>query len=332
MFPRPRWVGVFTLKFSIKSQPRYIPSTVLITGKHSNVDTEKNGRIMQVGIGLPNTLSGADGDLTLEWARRADGGSFTSLGVFDRIVYDSLDPMGTLMVCAGVTDEIRLATSIIAGPLRSTVMLAKKSATLDVLSDGRLTLGLALGARKEDYEAVDADYRSRGSHFTRQLDELRAHWADDEIGPTPVQDGGPELLVGGSSDPTYKRVGRYADGYIHGGGPPRAFAKQAEKARAAWLEEGRPGTPALWGHSYFALGDEDAADAGRDYLLDYYEFTGPFAERIADGLLTTPQQVVQCIRGYEEAGCDELILFPTVADIEQYERLETVVKNEWSNG
>jgi alkanesulfonate monooxygenase SsuD/methylene tetrahydromethanopterin reductase-like flavin-dependent oxidoreductase (luciferase family) len=251
--------------------------------------------------------------------------------VFDRLVYDSLDPMATLGVCAGETDDIQLVTSIVAGPLRSTAMLAKKAATIDVLSDGRLTLGLALGARKDDYEAAGSDFGSRGARFTRQLDEIREIWADDEIGPTPVQDGGPELLIGGSSDPSHKRVAHYADGYIHGGGPPKIFAREAEKARAAWTEEGRPGDPAIWGHGYFALGGDDAAEAGREYLLDYYDFTGPFAETIADGLLTTPQEVVQFIRGYEERGCDELLLFPTVADMDQYERFETVVKNEWAD-
>lgn len=285
---------------------------------------------MQVGIGLPNTLSNVDRELAVSWARKAEAGPFTSLGVFDRLVYDSLDPFQTLAVCAGATEEIRFSTSIIAGPLRSNAMLAKKAATLDVLSDGRLTLGLALGARKDDYEAADTEYRTRGRRFTKQLDELRSYWEGDEIGPDPVQDGGPELLVGGSSNPAFKRVGRFGDGYIHGGGPPRAFAKDAEKARGAWSEEGRPGDPTLWGHGYFALGGEEQADRGREYLLDYYEFTGPFAERIAEGLLTTPQEIIQFIRGYEEEGCDELLLFPTVADEEQYDRLAEVVGNEWA--
>lgn len=286
---------------------------------------------MQVGVGFPNTLTGVDAELTHSWARRAEAGPFTSLGVFDRVVYDSLDPLSTLAVCAGETEDIRLVTSIIAGPLRSTALLGKKAATLDVLSDGRLTLGLALGARKGDYEAAGVDYQSRGGRFTKQLDELREIWQGDDIGPDPVQKGGPELLVGGYSDPSYKRVGRYGDGYIHGGGPPKIFAKEAGKAKAAWNEEGRPGSPALWGHGYFALGDEATAEAGREYLLDYYAFTGPFAEQVAEGLLTTPQEVVQFIRGYEERGCDELLLFPTVPDIEQYERLEEIVENEWAD-
>lgn len=285
---------------------------------------------MQVGIGLPNTLTGVDADLLRWWAQRADDGPFTSINVFDRIVYDSLDPMSTLAVCAGATEDIRLATSIIAGPIRSTGLLAKKAASIDVLSKGRLTLGLALGARKDDYEAANSEFRSRGKRFTKQLDELREIWQNDDIGPDPVQDGGPELLVGGYIDPTYKRVGRYGDGYIHGGGPPRTFAKEAEKARAAWKEEGRPGDPSLWGHGYFALGDDKTVEKGREYLLDYYGFTGPFAERVADGLLTTPQEVIQFVRGYEDEGCDELLLFPTVADNEQYERLETIIENDWN--
>lgn len=293
---------------------------------------------MRVGIGLPNTLAGADGDLLLSWARSAESGPFTSLGVFDRFEYHSTDPLSTLAACAGVTDRIRLVTSIVSGPMRSTPMLAKKAATVDLVSDGRLTLGVALGARPGDYEAVGchrdgcglSDYESRGRRFSRQLAELREHWEGDDVGPTPVQDGGPELLVGGESDRTFQRVSRYADGYVHGGGPPRAFASQAERARTAWNEAGRPADPALWGHGYYALGDEEVAEAGREYLLDYYDFTGPFAERIADGLLTTPQEVVQFVRGYEEEGCDELLLFPTVADEDQFHRLARVVGEEWN--
>jgi len=282
---------------------------------------------MHVGIGLPNTLD-ADGETLLSWARRADDGPFSSIGVFDRLVYESTDPLTTLATCAGVTEDVRLATSIVAGPLRNDTMLATRAATVDQLSNGRLTLGLALGARREDYEAAGASYDNRGKRFSRQLSRLREIWDDEDLGPEPVQDGGPQLLVGGDSDPTFQRVGRYGDGYIHGGGPPRAFERKAEQARAAWAESGRPGETDLWGHGYFALGEE-AAERGREYLLDYYAFTGPFAETIADSLLTTPQEVRSFVRGYADAGCDELLLFPTVADGDQYEKLEALIETEW---
>jgi alkanesulfonate monooxygenase SsuD/methylene tetrahydromethanopterin reductase-like flavin-dependent oxidoreductase (luciferase family) len=192
-----------------------------------------------------------------------------------------------------------------------------------------LTLGIALGARKEDYEAAGADFRSRGGRFTKQLAEMRDIWSEDDIGPDPIQEGGPQLLVGGESNPAYKRVARLADGWIGAGGPPRRFENCAEQVRAAWNESDRPGEPALWDHGYFALGDDETAERGREYLLDYYSFTGPFAEKIADGLLTSRSEVVQYLKAHENRGCDELIMFPAVGGFEQYERFERIVENEF---
>lgn len=281
---------------------------------------------MRVGIGLPNTVPGVDGQLIVEWARRAEGGPFSSLAVLDRLLYDSYEPMASLAAAAAVTHRIRLATNIIIGPLRNTALLAKEAASVDALSGGRLVLGLALGARKDDYEVAGVDYRSRARRLTEQLAELRSYWENETFGPAAARPRGPELLVGGGSDPTFARVARYADGYVHGGGPPRAFARAAERARAAWTDAGRPSQPLLWGQGYFALGGDEATEAGTGYLKDYYAFTGPFAEKIAAGLLGTPQAVVQFIRGYAEVGCDELVLFPTVPDIAQLDRLAEVVE------
>src|SRR5207237_3522870 len=81
---------------------------------------------------------------------------------------------------------------------------------------------------------------------------------------------------------------------------------------------------ALCAQGYFALA-ADARVAGYRDMNDYYAFTGPFAEKIAEGLLTTPQAIAQLLRGYEEAGCDELVLFPTVPDIAQLEQLAEVL-------
>lgn len=279
---------------------------------------------MRVGLGLPNGIPGTDGQLLVEWARRADEGPFTSVGVIDRVAYDSHEPMAALTAAAAVTGRVRLVTMAVVGPIRNTVLLAKEAATIDALSGGRLVLGLTVGARTADYDAAGVDHRGRGDRFDEQLAALRDHW-ENGPGPRLVRSGGPELLVGGTSDLAFARVARFADGYVHGGGPPRAFSRAAENARAAWTHAGRPGAPALWGQSYFALGDPGDIDRGLDYMRDYYEFTGPFAERIAAGLLTTPQAIAQHLRGYEEAGCDELVLLPAVADPEQADRLADVL-------
>jgi alkanesulfonate monooxygenase SsuD/methylene tetrahydromethanopterin reductase-like flavin-dependent oxidoreductase (luciferase family) len=214
---------------------------------------------------------------------------------------------------------------VAVGPLRNTLLLARTAATIQALSSGRLVLGLAVGARHEDYEAASVDYRSRGRVLTDQLASLRDLWEDARFGPSAVRDQPPELLVGGLSDAAFARVARYADGYVHGGGPPRAFSRAADKARAAWSDAGRPGQPKLWGQSYFALGDEATIEAARAHVRDYYAFTGPFVERIVEGLLTTPQAIAQQVRGYAEAGCDELILLPAAADLTQLERLADVL-------
>src|SRR5574341_469366 len=202
---------------------------------------------MHIGIGLPNTIAGADRDLIVQWMCRADEGPFSSLAVLDRVLYESFEPLALLAAAAGLTRRIRLATMIVIAPLRNTALLAKQTATIDALSGGRLTLGVAIGARQDDYDATGVDYHTRGEVLTRQLAELRNHWTQGRIGPKPVQPNGPELLVGGLTDITYARVARYADGFAHNGGPPRLFAQATEKSRAAWIDAGRPGQPKLWG-------------------------------------------------------------------------------------
>ena len=280
---------------------------------------------MKVGVGLPSAVPGTDPDVLMEWARRADVGSFSSLGVVDRTKYESFDPMTTLAAAAAITERVGLVTMVVIGPLRNNAVLAKEAATLDAVSGGRLTLGLAVGARLDDYEAAGVPTRSRGERLTEQLADLRAFWERDEVAHLTESGWGPPVLVGGMSDASFLRAARYADGYVHGGGPPRTFERAASQMRTAWSDLGRTGAPRLWAQGYFALGDSDVIEKGRAYMRDYYSFTGPFAEKIAEGMLATPQAVAQFVRGYAEAGCEELVLLPALSDIHQLDRLEEVL-------
>jgi len=278
---------------------------------------------MNIGVGLPTSTSGISGQLLVDWAKRADAGPFSSLGVVDRVAYQNYEPFTALAAAAAVTQRVRLATMVVIAPLRNTAILAKQAASIHALSGGRFTLGVAVGARGEDYAVSGIDSRGRGRRFGEQLEAIRDIWEEGKIGPTPTT-GGPQLLVGGSSGEALARMARYSDGYMHGGGPARAFAGAAAKAIAAWSDLGRPGRPKLWGMGYFALGDGNA-DAGAEYLRHYYAFTGPFAEKIAAGNLTSPGAITDFIRGYEDAGCDELVLFPTTSGVEQVDRLAEVI-------
>jgi alkanesulfonate monooxygenase SsuD/methylene tetrahydromethanopterin reductase-like flavin-dependent oxidoreductase (luciferase family) len=278
---------------------------------------------MRIGVALPAAIPGAEPDVIVDWAASADSGPFTHLAIVDRIKYDNYDPFVVLSAAAAVTRRVRLATTVLISTLRNTTVVAKQAASLDRISQGRFVLGLGLGARSDDYEVTGVARTTRGRALSDQIGAMRTLWEGSQIGPQPQRPGGPFILLGGGSGPAFGRMARFADGFIHGGGPPRVFARSVEQARAAWIDVGRPGQPEIWGQAYFALGDD--AEKGRDYMRDYYAFTGPFAEKLAAGILTTPQEIVEFVKAYEEAGCDELSLLPAVASLDQLEKLAEVV-------
>ena len=178
-------------------------------------------------------------------------GSSPALCVLDRTAYDSYDSFLSLAAAAAVTSRVRLVTMIAIGPLRNTALLAEESASLHAISRGRLTLGLAVGARREDYEVVGVDYRTRGRRLVEQLSDLPDLWEAGELAPYDPTLGAPDVLVGGLREQTFARVARYAQGYAHGGGPPRAFARMADKARSAWARRWATGHAAALGPGVF---------------------------------------------------------------------------------
>src|SRR5947209_2095479 len=206
---------------------------------------------MKIGIGLPASIRGVSGNLLIDWARKADAGPFSSLGIIDRLVFPNFEPLITLAAAAGVTQRIRLMTTVLLATLRNPGMLAKQAATLDALSGGRLTLGLGVGGREDDFRAAPAEFHNRGKRFEEQITTMKRIWSgqplsDDvgPIGPQPVQEGGPEILIGGYSPTAIKRVGRWGDGIILGGsGDPTVAHQFYSIAEESWKAEGRSGKP-----------------------------------------------------------------------------------------
>jgi alkanesulfonate monooxygenase SsuD/methylene tetrahydromethanopterin reductase-like flavin-dependent oxidoreductase (luciferase family) len=284
---------------------------------------------MKIGVGLPGNIPWIKSTDLLEWARRADAGPFSSLGIIDRLVYGNYESLIALTGAAAVTRRIRLTTTILLAPLRSPALLAKQAATLDALSGGRLTLGMGVGSREDDFRAAQAGYKNRGKRFDEQIAIMKRIWDGEPmsgevgpIGPAPARKGGPEILLGGYSPAAVQRAARLADGFITGGvGIPSRAGQTFQAVAKAWEEAGRPGKPRFVSAVYAAVG-EDPAGEGSRYLRDYY---GAFAERIVPGLLTTPQAVVDIIHGFADAGADELILWPTVPELEQLDRLTEIV-------
>src|SRR4051812_12880850 len=282
---------------------------------------------MDIGIGLANAVRGVDRAGIVDWARRADAAGFSTLGTVDRIAYGNYESLIALAAAAAVTERIRLATDILIAPLRAnTALLAKQAATIDHLSGGRLVLGLAPGGREDDYALSGVDFGARGRIFDRQLDALARFWGGEGgLGPAPAQDGRPGLLVGGRADVAFRRAARFADGWTAGGGGPEAFGQGREKVRAAWRDEGRDGEPRTMALFYFSLGD-DARETAQEKLGDYYAFLGDYAQNVVDSAAKDADTIRRYLAAYEEAGADEVILFPASADPAQVDLLAEVAR------
>jgi alkanesulfonate monooxygenase SsuD/methylene tetrahydromethanopterin reductase-like flavin-dependent oxidoreductase (luciferase family) len=276
---------------------------------------------MEIGIGLPATIPGLKGDELIAWARRAEERGFSSLATIDRLVYPNYEPLIAHAASAAVTERIRLVTDVLLLPVRRNAALtAKQAATLHNLSGGRHVLGLAVGARQDDYEAAEVPFSGRGRRFERMLGEMREAWAGDEIGP----EGTPPVLVGGSVDAAFDRAARYGDGWTLGGGTPEQFREGLEKLRAAWERQGREGKPRTMALCYYALGDDPQGKADR-YLKHYYAYLGEHAEDVASSAATDPDTCRAYAQAFDDAGADELVFFPCATETEQVDLLADAV-------
>jgi probable F420-dependent oxidoreductase len=160
------------------------------------------------------------------------------------------DPLAWLSYMAALTTNVRLATGILILPQRNPVVLAKECATIDVLSGGRLTLGIGIGWLKEEFDAIGIPFDERTRRTDEYVRALRALWSVDETHdgefasfanarsyPKPVQDGGIPIVVGGHTKGAARRAGRLGDGFF----PARAenLSDLLDEMRRAAKDAGR---------------------------------------------------------------------------------------------
>jgi alkanesulfonate monooxygenase SsuD/methylene tetrahydromethanopterin reductase-like flavin-dependent oxidoreductase (luciferase family) len=258
-----------------------------------------------------------------EWAIRAERAGFSTLGTIDRTVYPNHESLIALAYAAAVTERIGLLTSILLAPLRSNpALFAKQAASIDVLSGGRLTLGLSVGDREDDYQAGGVDFHRRGAIFDRQLELLTGFWAGDGVGPKPAP-GRPSVVIGGRSDAAFRRAAQH-DGWMMGGGQPDRFPPEIEKLEAAWSAAGREGQPRKLSLGYYGLGAR-ARDQIHDYIAHYYSFIGDGVGPFAASVPGDADSVRERAEAFAAAGCDEFIFFPTSSDPAQVDLLAEAV-------
>jgi alkanesulfonate monooxygenase SsuD/methylene tetrahydromethanopterin reductase-like flavin-dependent oxidoreductase (luciferase family) len=231
---------------------------------------------------------------------------------------------------AAVTERVRIAATVFVLPMHATAWLAKQTATLDVLSGGRLVLGVGVGGREEDYRAVGAPFERRHARMDEQVDALRRLWAGEPpfagsapIGPAPLQPGGPPLWIGAASEPALRRGARWADG-VAGfslGPDPAEVAAGFRLAERLWSEAGRPAPPRRVTSFWYALGP-DAEERLRAYAVRYLAL---FGERPAQALAARcaaagAAAVRERLAALRDAGADEVLLVPTEKSLDELER------------
>ena len=292
---------------------------------------------MEIGMNLPVMVPGLDRELILEWSRRIDAGPYASLAAGERITFPNPEIMVTLSAAAAVTQRVRIFFNVLVLPMHSAVLKAKELATLDLISGGRLTLGVGAGAREEDFRAVDAHFgRKRLAQIEEQVGLMRRVWAGESVvqgaqrlvEPLPLQPGGPELLSASLYPRSIRRAARWADG-IAGfsfGPSPHETHRAFEAARAAWKDEGRATPPRLVTSCFFALG-RDARGQMDAYLQRYLAFMGPDAvAKIAPSVKTVSAKALSdVVRQLADLGTDELSLVPTSSDPDEVKRVADLI-------
>lgn len=280
-----------------------------------------------------------DSQVLREWARVVDEGPFSALCWGERIAFDNPDSLTLLGAVAAWTERVRLVTTVIVPQLHDPVMLAKALATGDVISGGRLTVGIGVGGRHEDYRAVGADPATQTMRgMAERVAAMKRVWAGQKltdsvlpVGPRPVQSGGPPLLVGTIGPRTVRSASVWADG-MAGTILDLDVAKQSELfevAREAWADAGRP-APHLATSFWFAIGEPDEARAQvHRHLRRYMNWIpGEYVDAMAPGtgFAGTEDELIETLRRFEEIGTDEVHLIPTSSDIGQLHRVAGAVK------
>jgi alkanesulfonate monooxygenase SsuD/methylene tetrahydromethanopterin reductase-like flavin-dependent oxidoreductase (luciferase family) len=292
---------------------------------------------MEVGMTLPVMEPDlwTDGAATLEaWSRAVDEGPFSSLCFGERMAFDNPDALTLLGAVAAWTSRARLTTTVLVPQLHDPVVLAKALATGDQLSGGRLSVGLGVGGRDEDYRAASADPATKTmAGLAERVAVMKRVWAGERVGdavlpvgPPPVQDGGPELLVGTLGPRTIRSAAAWADG-LAGMSLDLDLAEMERVfglTRDAWQEAGRP-APRVTTSFWFALGEPAAArEQVHRHLLHYMNWIpSAYVDAMAAtaGFAGTEAELLDVLKRVEDLGADEVQLIPTGSDVGQVRRV-----------
>ncbi|MCB1615994.1 MAG: LLM class flavin-dependent oxidoreductase [Pseudomonadales bacterium] len=286
---------------------------------------------MKIGICLPYMKRDITRELLMDWCRKIDQGPFSSLSCGERITDYTFEMRNVLAFAAALTENVRIVPSLYVLPMHSAVWAAKEIATLDQLSNGRVTVTVGVGGRENDYRAVGASFKNRHQKQDEQIAEMRRIWAGeppfegaDEVGPRPYQDGGPPILAGAMGPKAIARAAHWADG-LYGfsmNGSKAETDRMFGMADDAWQEAGRSEAPQKVGGFWYCLAD-DPENRLKSYVYDYLKVLGDDMAKAVAASMTrhTEDNILRAMDDLEEAGSDEIFMVPATADISEVERL-----------
>jgi probable F420-dependent oxidoreductase len=283
-----------------------------------------------VGLSIPGTAPDRTARTTIEFAQRAEAAGVHSVWATERILDSTPDVFVTLGVVAASTSRVLIGTSVVLGVLHPPVLLAKSSTTVDVISGGRLILGLGVGSRTEDFAALEIPLRQRGRRMDETIEVCKQAWSGAPISfngryyhincppmrELPVQRPHPPLWFGGGADAVLRRTARAGQGFIASTSSGVAgFKSQWTRIREYCSELGRDPseiTPAALAYASVAPDAEQAREAMRQHLIRAF---GPARlERGLGPLVGTPDDLVRGALDYFAAGVEVLIVSSVSAD------------------
>jgi alkanesulfonate monooxygenase SsuD/methylene tetrahydromethanopterin reductase-like flavin-dependent oxidoreductase (luciferase family) len=282
---------------------------------------------MKIGIGLPNQVRNVNPAVIPAWATTAEQAGFATLGTVGRVAYPGVMDTVALAAAAGATSTIGLLSGVLLGPTWPATLLAKEIAGIDGVSGGRLTLGIGIGVREDDFVVEGFGPRARGKRFDQDLEIYRDVWGGGNVGgdTNPAVPQGTRqvpMLFGAASPAALARMARWGEGYISPSVPASMVGPMFDGARAAWQEAGREGSPRLVGVSYVTLGDKDL---GRSNIQDYYSVSPQFVDVVLSGISDTAEKVRDTMKQYEDLGADEVIFNVGTDDLSEVAKLAEVV-------
>ena len=300
---------------------------------------------MRIGLAIKNFVGPTetpDVDAILAYSQRAEALGFESLWAWDHVIlgvepsFPILDAIGILTAIAARTTRIKLGTGILVMPLRNPTVAAKAIGTLDVISKGRLILGVAAGWYAREFDAVGVPFKQRGKLFERNLDILTRLWTEDRVTlqhdefnlreavmrPRPVQTPRPPILIGGYVDAVLKRAATTGDGWLTYFYTPESFTRSWNKVLAFAREAGRdPKTLTSTNQLAILVGKSRAETEApmRQWLQTEWDVAAWSESTIEHAIRGSVAECVEQLRAHVATGVDRLILIPYRYEQEQVE-------------